>query len=48
MKTISIIKSVYPDGKEYQYTNGAVIEIKQAPNTKEFNNWIKYIYKKKK
>lgn len=48
MKTISICKSVYPDGKVNQYKNGASLNNTKAPDTKEFNKWIKYIYKLKK
>jgi hypothetical protein len=48
MKTVSICKSVYPDGKIYEYKNGALLNNIKAPDTKEFNKWIKYIYKLKK
>jgi hypothetical protein len=48
MKTVSICKSVYPDGRIYEYKNGAFLSKNQAPETKEFNKWIKYIYKLKK
>jgi hypothetical protein len=48
MKTVSICKSVYPDGRIYEYKNGAFLSKIKAPNTKEFNKWIKYIYKLKK
>jgi hypothetical protein len=45
MKSIS--RTVYPDGRVYEYENGAIIKINSAPNTKEFNKWINFIHKKK-
>jgi len=40
----SISRTVYPDGRIREYQNGAFIKLNQAPNTKEFNNWINFIY----
>jgi len=40
----SISRTVYPDGRVSEYQNGAFIKLNQAPNTKEFNNWINFIY----
>jgi hypothetical protein len=40
----SISRTVYPDGRVNEYQNGAFIKLNQAPNTKEFNNWINFIY----
>ena len=48
MKTFNIVKSVYPDGKVQVYQNGAQIRFAKAPETKDFNKWIKYIYKQAK
>ena len=43
----SICRTVYPDGRVNEYQNGTIIKINSAPNTKEFNKWINYIYKKR-
>lgn len=45
---VSIKRTVYPDGRVSEYSNGATVKINSAPNTKEFNKWINFIHKTKK
>jgi hypothetical protein len=43
MKTLSIKKTVYPDGRVYDYKYGALQGKVKKLETQKYNNWINYI-----
>lgn len=45
MKTVSIRKTVYPDGRVYNYKHGALQGKVKKLETEKYNRWMDYIQK---